>query len=65
MLLVSRKSYLVIMYPNSHKTLSTVNIDQVGVGVNIAQNYSFNFYEIISENLFAPIHINSWQKVVN
>ena len=37
-----RKSYLVIICPNSHEKLTKVKFGQVQVGSNIAQNLSSN-----------------------
>ena len=36
--LISRKSYLVIITPNSHEKLTKIASDQVEAGLNIDQN---------------------------
>ena len=38
--LASRKSYLIIICPNSYEKLTKVKSGQIGVGSNIAQNHS-------------------------
>ena len=38
----SRKSYLVIICPNSHEKLPKSKLRQVGVGSNIVQNHLSN-----------------------
>ena len=40
-----------------------VKLGQVQVGSNIAQNHSYNPYEVYIWSLFAPIHMKSWLKV--
>ena len=53
--LASRKSYLVIIFPNSHDKLTKIKLGQVGVGSNIVQNHSSNLlYEVLSGHCLPP-----------
>ena len=60
--LAYRKSYLVIICPNSHEKLTKSNLGQVGVGSNIAPNHSSKRCRTLGSHtcsLFAPFHMQS------
>ena len=60
--LASKKSYLVIIGPNSYAKLTKGETGYIGVGSNIAQNHSFSPLGIHIWSLLAPIHMKSWPK---